>query len=87
MNALLDTIRSLAISVRGPVEAFLTQKCMTSLMIQPFDELVSPYRFPYLQNLELEGWCVELTALQKLPTCSRFNTSVPPSNQHAMLRN
>lgn len=66
MDALPDTIISLAISTRGPVEAFLAQQCMTSLMIRPFDELVFPYRFPHLQTLELEGWCVELTALQDL---------------------
>ncbi|KAM0723429.1 hypothetical protein Q7P37_000415 [Cladosporium fusiforme] len=64
MDALPDTIRHLATSVRGPVEGSFAGEVMTEQMIRPFDELVAKHRFPHLETLELEGWCINIQSLQ-----------------------
>ncbi|KAM0698996.1 hypothetical protein Q7P36_001041 [Cladosporium allicinum] len=65
LKALPDTIEHLALSAKGPVEAFSLLEQASPQLLRPFS-IISPLRFPRLKSLELEGWCMPISNFREM---------------------
>lgn len=68
LNAIPDTIEDLTLAASSLQEAFERAHAKQSdrgYALYPFDTLISHLRFPRLQTLDLRGWVVTLSELEK----------------------